>query len=64
MYDSNRGVGVLTQAWAVSGTPWNWMTAILPPLAWETARLKSSSVQPGRASPAEGMSSGWSSPGS
>ena len=31
------------------------MTAIFPPLACETARLKSSSVQPGRASPAEGM---------
>ena len=48
----------------MSGTPWSWMTAILPPLAWETARLKSSSVQPGRASPAEGISRGWSSPGS
>ena len=64
MYASNCSFGVFTQAWAVSGTPWNWRTAILPCLAWETARLKSSSVQSGRASPAEGMSSGWSSPGS
>ena len=41
-----------------SGTPWNCRTAILPSRAWLTAASKSSSVQPGRASPAEGISSG------
>ena len=57
MYDSNCSFVVFTQSCAVSGTPWNWSTAIFPCLACATAALKSSSVQAGRASPAEGMSS-------
>ena len=55
MNASNCSFVVLTQSWAVSGTPWNWSTAIFPCRACATAALKSSSVQVGRASPAVGI---------
>jgi hypothetical protein len=58
MYSANRSGGVCTHGCSTSGAPWNCRIAIFPLTAWAVARFRLSSVQAGRASPADGSSSG------